>query len=990
MTFSADIPFTFVEPSDTGVNTFNAQTLLEESQQESHALFRKAVEDIKAIRRKYITVCACSFGKDSTVVLLANLTAHIELMREGELDSQSPLVVSHIDTGVENFLMQMLCNWEIKRLKRYCKLANINLDFRFSIPPLAKQWGSLFLSGLKIISSARTNNDCSVVMKIDNAQRLERSIEKDYQGRVVTLLGSRLDESVARATKMRRAGTDKVTAETLITSDKPDDRVFAPIMDMNDEDVWNIIRGAGESPITAMGYEISSWAPNHRLLNIIYADSKDGSCQYSAKKIKGDKAQAGGCGGSARTGCYTCAKAVTDKSGEEQVKKPRYAAIAGNMLKVRNYIMYVAQDIKYRTYHSRAVDHTTGAIALQPNVLRAEIIDKLMWLLTQVTFDDHERAERFKMLVSQGKEMEDKGYSDIMTDSSLSEEDRRELAEVYREQAQRHLIKPMTFDIALYLSAIHSRDGIRLPPHRAIWIWNEVASGKRIPYPDVDPRDATVSDIPDAIMAIPSEHVTYPSINEFDFLSVTDADSCEIDLSQNHTKLPVRDAKHFLVGDDASHIESASDSDMIGLNGIKAIKWASKIRNTPLSRPVPKKYSKRAVKKASRKDGGYKVLERGRTSLDSPSFSMRTPTPNLSAKMTSDIPLYVHDTGVTESLNLDPDSDVITGFDINRDAMYDWIQFGGLESALEAHDDAIRLRQRHENTIYFYGGMGAFQHYNRYGVFRLNENALINTKRILQRTGYFSRLGLFMLDEDAIVDISTRHSDDIAIKLSEYRNTQARSIRIDITSILPMAEYRQFKAGKLLNIRKQRNSKRKALKRLIADFEQSPTQAAIAQLEMMSEKAKPTYEHAYNKASLAKTLIANNSFAFDGTDFRQSAKINQGIMRYIRAQFSSVDAFKRLFDKAHFDAILEQGDIHKLLLAGERINAKLDDMEHAAHQALQDTLDSGEVNTVEFMLLNHKGITSIVKPTTSESARKNVATNALSLGTAINITGMKF
>jgi hypothetical protein len=607
-------------------------------------------------------------------------------MREGVLDETSPMVVSHMNTGVENHLMQMLCNYEIKRLTAFCELNSINLDLRVGEPPLAKQWSSLFLSGLKMISSARSNNDCSVILKIDVASKIEKKIEEEYNGQVITLLGSRLDESMARGAKMRRAGTDKVKASDFIKSEDPDDRVFAPIMTMNDEDVWNIIRGAGSSPISDMGFSFDSWASNHRLLNIIYADSKDGSCAYSAKSIQGTKAQAVGCGGSARTGCYTCAKAVTDKSGEEQVKKPRHAVISGNMLKVRNYIMWVAQDIQYRTFHSRAVDHTTGAVALQPNVLRAEILDRLIWLLTQVTFDDYERAQAFSALVADGQEMKDVGYRDIMADPLLDNEDRKALAEVYLDQAQNHLIKPMTLEIALYLSAIHARDGVKLPPHRALWIWEQVSDGKRIPYPDVDPANAVISEIPDAIMAIPSSHVAYPSIHEFDFLSVDSAQGCEINRDPLSSDIPVKDTKYFLSGENAKYIQGKKDNDTVTLSGVTAIDWTKKIRASRLGKPVPKKSSKRGIKKVSRKGGGYKILERGRTSLDSPSFSKRTTTPHLEVVSTQSIPLYVNDKDLTESLNFDFDDDVMTGFDINTDAMYDWLQFGGVESALKAHN----------------------------------------------------------------------------------------------------------------------------------------------------------------------------------------------------------------------------------------------------------------------------------------------------------------
>lgn len=986
--FDSNIPFTILGPEDSSIFVFDAATLLNDSQSQSKALFQKAIADIKVIRRKYITVCACSFGKDSTVTLLANLIAHIELMREGVLDETSPMVVSHIDTGVENHLMVMLCNMEIKRLKAFCADNNINLDFRFSTPPLAKQWSSLFLSNQKLISSSRTQNDCSVIMKVDNAAQLEKSIERDYQGKSVTLLGSRLDESVARGAKMRRAGTDKVTADNLIKGDSPDDRVFAPIMDMNDEDVWNIIRGAGSNPITDMGFEIESWATNHRLLNIIYADSKDGSCAYSAKKIKGDKAAAGGCGGSARTGCYTCAKAVTDKSGEEQAKKPRHAVISGNMLKVRNYIMWVAQDIQYRTFHSRAVDHTTGAIALQPNVMRSEILEKLIWYMTQITFEDQIRAERFTSLVEQGKELQDAGYRDIMTDPLLNEDDRTVLAEAYLEQAQHHLIKPMTLEIALYLSAIHARDGVRLPPHRALWIWDQVSKGKRIPYPDVDPKNAVISDIPDAIMAIPSKHVTYPSISEFDFLSIDSAKSCEINLAQFNTVMPIKDAKHFLVDENSHHISDKTDRETITVNGISAVKWATKVRANPLSKPAPKKFSKRAIKKVSRKNGGYKITERGRTSLDSPSFSHRSSSPHSEALFTQEIPLYVNDKGLSESLNLDPDHDAIMGYDINIDALYDWLQFGGVEEALNAHNRTVEARNKANESIYLYGGMGAFQHYARYGIFRLNAKALSSTKRILQRTAYFSRLGLLSIDEDAIIDLSTRTASDMSIKLCEYRDIQTQNMTIDIDAILPMFDYRQYKARQLAPIRAERNVRRSELKALIKSFNTTPFEAAVAQLTLMGEKAIPFYADAFENLIVATTLIDNGVTGFDNSDYAQEKKINQGIIRHIRATFTDKESMKRLFDPVFYKAIVASGKEYQLILAGKGITAMLEQAESKVISEVSARLERGQMVRKEDMLMSHKGITTLSK--IAHKKERNMVKRSFTLNSTMDISNVAF
>jgi hypothetical protein len=61
--FDSSIPFTIIEQDNTDVQVFDARALLDESQSNSKELFLKAINDIKVIRKEYITVCACSFGR---------------------------------------------------------------------------------------------------------------------------------------------------------------------------------------------------------------------------------------------------------------------------------------------------------------------------------------------------------------------------------------------------------------------------------------------------------------------------------------------------------------------------------------------------------------------------------------------------------------------------------------------------------------------------------------------------------------------------------------------------------------------------------------------------------------------------------------------------------------------------------------------------------------------------------------------------------------
>ena len=135
------IPLIF-NVTDTEVQTVSAKDIKESIDQSAHTLFRQAVDDIKIIRRQFLTLCATSFGKDSTVVLLAALQAHRELISEGCISNDAPFIVSHIDTGVENHLISMVASYEMERLRTFCEMESINLDLRVRKPDLARSWSS--------------------------------------------------------------------------------------------------------------------------------------------------------------------------------------------------------------------------------------------------------------------------------------------------------------------------------------------------------------------------------------------------------------------------------------------------------------------------------------------------------------------------------------------------------------------------------------------------------------------------------------------------------------------------------------------------------------------------------------------------------------------------------------------------------------------------------------------------------------------------------
>ena len=883
------------------INVTKGATLLQRTEQEAYELFREAVESIKLIKMKYIPVIASSFGKDSTVVTLAALQAHIELIEDGLIPQDSPFVVSNIDTGVENHLVQMLVMYEIDRLHKFATKHSINIDIRQRTPPLAKQWSSLFLSGLKIISAARLNNDCSAILKVDNAAAIEKQIKSDYKGNVVTLLGSRLHESQKRAASIKKYKNDSKTADDIVQLDGQD-KVFAPIVNMTDDHVWTILRRAGTEPLQSTSASlpnIFSYAKNHRLLHIIYSDSKDGSCPTSSKRIAGTSESLGGCGGSARTGCYLCAKSITDHSGTAQIKQKRHAVISSKILKIRNYVMHISQDVNFRTWHTRAIDETTGAIALQPNVLNAETIDKLLWLLCQVTHDDFERAQKFRKLVAQGRENEDEGYQDIMGDVLLSKEDRHELASVYREYAQHHLIKPMSLEIAIYLSVIHARDGVKLPPYRSLHVWHATSQGKRIPYPEVDLSQIVVSDIPDAVMAVPSSNV--PLMQPFSLSNLFDlehAGGCDANSKLETAAVPVKIAKLFLPDTELSKLDNKKPSDLVKIAGLSEVTLVKKLRKKAVASKRPNQYSKRAIKQCSRKNGQLKVISRGRTSVGSASFKLRTDTPNLEKKIVEPVKYFLPTEYRKHGQLANTATEDCYGYDIDFEAMINWDQFDGSESALRKHDNFVELHQKWDDSIFYYGGFEPFEHFLRWGVIKLNEKSKKHAIRILNRTAYFNSLGLLSIDDSAVVDVAMNQKSNIVPKdISHYRQNIKAKVELHIADVMAMPDYRKYKAKHLLDIRKSRNSKRNALRSEYRDFWAKPNTGCQKQLEAVFSTVSTAYAQAIEEMVITEALLKENIKHFDSVDFYNKFYTARGTVRYIDMIFTdSKCLFNLIFD----------------------------------------------------------------------------------------------
>ena len=150
--------------------------------------------------------------------------------------------------------------------------------------------------GRGYIPPTRNFRWCTDRMKIAPTNDLIRKLVLTHR-RAVLLVGTRRSESQTRGRAMARRG---VTAAAMNPHDTiPDCRMFAPLADLDDDDVWKILM-----------QRRPPWGGTHRDLVTLYRNAGGGECPLVLSKE-----DAPSCGTtSPRFGCWTCTVVRKDRS----------------------------------------------------------------------------------------------------------------------------------------------------------------------------------------------------------------------------------------------------------------------------------------------------------------------------------------------------------------------------------------------------------------------------------------------------------------------------------------------------------------------------------------------------------------------------------------------------------------------------------------------------------------------------------------------------
>lgn len=904
--------------------TFSMTLLNDEAitaQQALVAAFYESVEHVKTLLRSgnVIIHVPVSQGKDSTIVELIVMEAYRQLRAEGAIESTRPLFLSTVDTLNESIPMKMYPAYCKAKIDQYATEHGINLFYDFVSPGLNDEYFIKYNGGQKLVPNATRRGDCTIFLKLTPSERHVRTLLQRFadnpdmahyaKATVITCVGSRTDEGSRRSGNMAQQGIRDKTADDLFAEM---DRVvldqkskttiikYAPIRNWSTDDVFDLLRLAGSKPLSRMldgsPAPIPAFLNDFGLLLEIYGNGSNDVCEVAVGASK----QGAGCNGKARYGCWLCTMVPNDKSSMALTSYPRWNALgAEDALRVRDWLFRLSCDMDARALHARAFDPTGyNRVAMQPNVIKPKHLEKMVRYASQLAIDSKQRAEAFKQLVAEGREMEHPGYADIANDTMIPPKAKRAFLDMYKTFAQTQIFTPFSEVHAVLLSFRWSIDGIGGAPYRPLAIWKQIERGEgRIPYPllndEYEARHGKIklvddeNKLPEAVMfrilkTEDAQAFAANPVNLYDLwvrpndqADIFEEDmNCTIERRATHAT-PVSGKAQFMytvtANEAAGRVSVTLQNvvvDKVKMNGAAAKPMAAAMITTNYLNAKATAYFHAVADKAVEKalmdhesvaeateavrlqlaktfaqDKEMKVGVPFLASTTMPSGYQLTPrkadkkfdATRRVLKTVKGRPVFgntrmvfsspdgvssLHEQHVCETgtlqLNFDSHThkrinvhelaaseddlfDVLNNLDVNSEAYAQWKAFGGVERALEIHDDYLHtlIKKRHSRgftarSVRKYGGTHVAEHLLTQGPILVKEDYWKTLNRILKRTQIFNDLGLFDFQSCSYMEVAT-HPQGIA-----------------------MAQHRKDRAQVVQALRHLRNQTRKATKSALA------------------------------------------------------------------------------------------------------------------------------------------------------------------------------
>ncbi len=309
-------------------------------------------------------VVAYSGGKDSTFLL------HHVLVLLSEMRS-NPLVVVYADTLVENPLIHQHALEFLGKVKTYCEETGIDVRILIAQPEIRNTfWVNVIGKGYPLPN--HRFRWCQKKLKI---KPVKKALEGFQEG--IMLVALRSQESLARKRSLNRR-LDGMELE------KNHLRVFAPIFDFTEEDIWEFLT---QNP--------TPWGEDYSKVISLYKSAR-GECPLIPEKGNGKS----GCG--SRFGCWVCTVVKEDKTLKNQAQDNE---VLKRLHEFRNWLLDFSLDPKSRLPFRRNGKPAINGKGMLTLKAREEILKNLQKLQKQTNMQliSKEEIEEIKKIWEEDK-----------------------------------------------------------------------------------------------------------------------------------------------------------------------------------------------------------------------------------------------------------------------------------------------------------------------------------------------------------------------------------------------------------------------------------------------------------------------------------------------------------------------------------------------------------------------------------------------------------
>ena len=489
--FTPEIAITQL-PSNV-VQTWNVDDFASETdvKLELATMFYTGVQTIREVLRDYQAIfkIGSSTGKDSSVCVEMAIEAYSQAIEAGEIPSEHPLIIITSNTLVEHLVFDIYCRYTVNKVKDYAASRGVSLHYLLASPGIPDSFAGRYLSAQKLAIHPKLNSDCTEIFKISPSNQaltdfISRLPESQKQLPMVDISGSRDEESTTRKANIKKSGaTSAITSEQHAMLAAGGGRgqkpiKLAPIKLWTRDDVWMYLdmcgadaldkdRDGTKEAVEAMGLPVTKQKglypyhlPNAALIRMVYGQASNERCNY----VAGSKGQGGkSCGGKARYGCFVCGKNPNDKTGESLMQYERWRVLGAEMqVRLHDWLARLAIDMRFRSFHARAVDQAGGFhVALQPNVMKPQILSKLVRLSARISVVNQKQTQIMREHVANGTTAEHPGVKCIANDPVLNDKEKQQLTAMYiNAVSEQPLSQIFDEQHAMYLSMLWALDGI--------------------------------------------------------------------------------------------------------------------------------------------------------------------------------------------------------------------------------------------------------------------------------------------------------------------------------------------------------------------------------------------------------------------------------------------------------------------------------------------------------------------------------------------------